>query len=144
LAALTNAIDTVEHAPEGRRNVTLNAEAFGLARFIQNDTLSREEVENGLGAAAEKAGLANQEIKNTLRSAINARERKPREIQQMIRGWHQIVSARNATAAKLVNSGMSLRQVAKQLGVGKDTVRRAVSLDATVAAQGATVTAQKK
>ena len=69
LAALANAADNVKTAPEGARNVTLNLEAYSLARFVQGGTLSHQEIEEGLGAAAAEAGLTAHEIASTLKSA---------------------------------------------------------------------------
>ena len=58
--------------------VTLNKEAFRLARFIESGLLSSDEVRDGLGDGAAEAGLDAHEIPRTLKSGINGRSRKPR------------------------------------------------------------------
>jgi hypothetical protein len=72
-AALRHAAERVARAPAGGRNTTLNAEAFGLGRFIASGLLVGQDVADVLAAAAVDAGLAPREIEATLRSAFAAR-----------------------------------------------------------------------
>jgi hypothetical protein len=49
-----------------------------MATFIPGGALSRQEIEEGLGAGATEAGLDAHEIKHTLKSGIDVSRRKPR------------------------------------------------------------------
>jgi len=73
LAALRNAIMNVANAPEGSRNVSLNREAFSLARFIEKGELTPQQIANALFSAALAAGIPSQEIISTITSALRAR-----------------------------------------------------------------------
>jgi hypothetical protein len=73
LAALRNAVARVAAAPEGTRNSTLNAEAFGLSRLMANGSLAAAEISFAMARAAEQAGLGRAEIRSTLASALRAR-----------------------------------------------------------------------
>lgn len=76
-AALTSACDRVANAPQGQRNDTLNAEAFGVAQLIAGGELSVEALSE-IEAAAHAAGLEPREIAATMRSASTAASAKPR------------------------------------------------------------------
>jgi hypothetical protein len=78
-AALRRAAANVAHAAPGTRNVTLNAEAFALSRFIVAGQLEIAALTTELGAAALYAGLADTEVRATLRSAITAGLKKHRD-----------------------------------------------------------------
>jgi hypothetical protein len=73
-AAVRRAVEHVARARQGERNETLNAEAFGLARFAASGRLDRETLFLSLAAAAEAAGLPRREIVTTLGSALRAGE----------------------------------------------------------------------
>lgn len=77
--ALRGAGLRVYDAHEGVRNDTLNREAFNLARFIAAGLLAREQVEDVLTEAARAAGLPDDEMAATLRSALESglRDGKP-------------------------------------------------------------------
>lgn len=77
-AALTDECANVTHATEGTRNDTLNRARFALARFIDDDLLTAEQITDSLTAAARTAGLADTEIRATLRSATAGAAAKPR------------------------------------------------------------------
>jgi putative DNA primase/helicase len=77
-AALRDEERNVFTAANGSRNHTLNIAAYKLGRLVGGGELSRGEVENVLGAAAERAGLSASEIDKTLRSGIDAGMREPR------------------------------------------------------------------
>lgn len=69
-AALLAAVRHVASAPEGTRNVVLNAEAFALARLPDLDPLT---IRHALSIAARHAGLDHKETFQTITSALNAR-----------------------------------------------------------------------
>jgi len=71
-AALLRSIGEVARAPEGRRNATLNAVAYGLARLI-GPTLGEADIRTALVPAAEAAGLPQHEAEATIASALRAR-----------------------------------------------------------------------
>lgn len=75
-AALSSAATTVAYAPPGMRNLTLNAQAFALARFVANGQLDADTFVLELATAAITAGLGEGEIRATLRSALTAGLRK--------------------------------------------------------------------
>lgn len=72
VAALRRAIERVASAPEGQRNNTLNAETFGLARFLAEGALSPYEVAEGMAHAALASGLPPLEAQRTIASALDA------------------------------------------------------------------------
>lgn len=76
-AAFRKEIDLVREAPEGTRNDTLNTAAFNLHRFIAIGLLDRNEVEEELADAAQDAGLAPKEIRDTIRSGFKGGNRVP-------------------------------------------------------------------
>jgi hypothetical protein len=60
-------------APSGSRNRLLNAEAYRIARLVNEGLLDGQEVADALAAAAFATGLAVREIEATLRNAFRAR-----------------------------------------------------------------------
>lgn len=73
LGALRKAVERVATAGEGRRNDTLNAQAFSLGRFIESGELHASEIAIALAVAASHAGLTAREAERTLASALGAR-----------------------------------------------------------------------
>lgn len=71
-AALTNEIANVQGAGQGMRNHTLNAAAFNLYRFLATGQLQQATIDAALTNAALAAGLGEQEIVATLRSALRS------------------------------------------------------------------------
>lgn len=71
--ALRHAIERVASATTGTRNATLNAETFGLMRFVGEGSLTASEVAEAMAHAGLAAGLDRREIEGTLRSALSAR-----------------------------------------------------------------------
>ena len=71
-AAVRSAVETVARAGEGCRNVTLNRETHGLARFIVTGDLSLRDVVSAMACAAAAAGLSEPEIRATIGSAVRA------------------------------------------------------------------------
>jgi hypothetical protein len=71
-AALRNEVDAMLSATQGTRNATLNRAVFNLGRFVASGEMSETVIEDALADAARKAGLGQQEIAATLRSALKA------------------------------------------------------------------------
>ena len=67
LAALRNRASELERTAEGQRNAELFKAAARCADFV---TLTDDEIETVLSAAAQRAGLEPREIRATLRSGI--------------------------------------------------------------------------
>ena len=76
LAALRHAADRAASAPQGRRNDTLNAETFGLTRFMAEGVLGAAEIATAMAYAGRQAGLLPHEVKGTLTSALAAGMRR--------------------------------------------------------------------
>lgn len=71
--ALRRGIERVATAPEGRRNETLNAETFALARLALDADILAE----AMLAAARACGLPEFEARRTIQSALTARRGRP-------------------------------------------------------------------
>ena len=71
-AALRRAVVRIASTREGSRNDSLNAESFGLARFVREGALSPRELAAALAHAALAAGLPPLEIERTIASALGA------------------------------------------------------------------------
>jgi hypothetical protein len=69
-AAIRNAASRVREAHEGKRNHTLNREAFALAQLAAAGYLAPMEIRDVMREAAREAGLDDFEINNTLDSAL--------------------------------------------------------------------------
>lgn len=78
LAALDSAVQRMRSAGEGRRNKTLNAEAYGLAQLIHTGGISETVIRATLTEAAMQCGLGELEIKATLASGIRGGMESPR------------------------------------------------------------------
>jgi hypothetical protein len=62
------------HTGEGNRNNRLNEAAFSLARFVATGEADPGKLADLLAIAARHAGLPEDEIEKTIRSAFHARE----------------------------------------------------------------------
>lgn len=71
--AVRGAVQAVASAGQGRRNDTLNAETYALARFIPEGHLTAGQIAEAMAAAALQAGLTVPEIEKTITSALRAR-----------------------------------------------------------------------
>ena len=80
LSALQSAVQRMRGAGSGKRNDTLNAEAYGLAQLLHTGHISEWTIRGALGDAASAAGLDNAEIEATLGSAIRAGQASPRDV----------------------------------------------------------------
>lgn len=70
LGAMRSAAAIVRAAKNGTRNLTLNRQAFEVARFVRVSYLTYAELEAAMRSAAQSAGLGEAEIAKTLNSAI--------------------------------------------------------------------------
>lgn len=77
-AALAKEIEAVRTAAPGTRNHQLNKSAFSLGQLVGAAVLTQTEVEYELENAGTQAGLSGVEIKQTLRSGLNAGMQEPR------------------------------------------------------------------
>lgn len=82
--ALLQAADRIATTAEGQRNVTLNREAFALARYVGAGLLSRSDVEQRLIAGGMRSGLSEDETRKTLKSAIDAGILKPAPLPELL------------------------------------------------------------
>jgi hypothetical protein len=72
-AALKSALARIATAPAGQANDTLNQEAYGMARFINEGTLSDGDVRDALMVAARHRAIPMREAMATINSGIKAR-----------------------------------------------------------------------
>lgn len=77
-AALRRAVERVGGAPLGRRNQTLNAEAFGLGQLAGAGLLPPETAALALASAALATGLDRGEVARTIASGLKAGLGNPR------------------------------------------------------------------
>lgn len=74
-------------APDsGNRNNTLNSSAYSLARYLHTGRITETDIINALKPAALSIGLPEHEADNTLKSAMNAGARRPRDIKLTDKG----------------------------------------------------------
>lgn len=78
-AALGRELARVAGTPQGTRNVELNRAAFALGQLCGSGWLDHGEVAAHLLAAAREAGLTEAEARPTIRAALEAGARQPRE-----------------------------------------------------------------
>lgn len=78
LVALEGWEAEVAGAVPGNRNNTLNAAAYRLGQLVAGGELSRQVVEYRLSQAAHAAGLHGAEVRDTIRSGLDAGEEEPR------------------------------------------------------------------
>ena len=78
--ALEREAALVRTAEPGTRNRTLNRAAFNLGQIVAAGLLSRGAVEAELAGAALDCGLPGWEVRSTLKSGLDAGERRPRGI----------------------------------------------------------------
>ena len=78
LAALAGEVDAVARADKGTRNDTANRAAFNLGTLIGAGELLRRDAEEALMGAARVCGLPEEEARATIRSGLDAGEKRPR------------------------------------------------------------------
>lgn len=79
LAALRGETDRVKAAAPGCRNHTLNVAAFALGQLVGAGLLPRPLAEDALTTAGHAAGLSVREVATTVRSGLDAGQRRPRQ-----------------------------------------------------------------
>ncbi|MBG0814176.1 bifunctional DNA primase/polymerase [Planomonospora sp. ID82291] len=79
LAALHGETERVRTAAPGSRNHTLNAAAFALGQLVGAGLLPRPLAEDALTSAGHAAGLPPREVAATIRSGLDAGQRRPRQ-----------------------------------------------------------------
>ena len=79
-AAVRRACAAVAGAAPGKRNSTLNSEAFGIGQLVGAGMLDEEGAIAALAEAAFECGLDAEEITATLASGLRAGMRAPREM----------------------------------------------------------------
>lgn len=79
-SALDKAVAAVCGAADGKRNATLNTEAYTIGQLIAGGVLDEVETVEALRRAAVGAGLSDDEIQKTIKSGIEAGKQKPRGI----------------------------------------------------------------
>jgi hypothetical protein len=77
-AALSNEVRSVQTAPEGLRNNTLNRAAYSLGQIVADGLLVRSDVESSLLYAAMNAGLSERDSMRTIQSGLTAGMNNPR------------------------------------------------------------------
>ncbi len=83
LKAQEQELSKVRSAPEGDRNAQLNRSAFALGQIIGSGLLDFEEAQEELTRAALAAGLEENEVAATIKSGLEAGEKKPRMPKQV-------------------------------------------------------------
>jgi putative DNA primase/helicase len=83
--ALDQELTTLRHASEGQRNTQLNKSAFSLGQIIGAGLLDQTKIQEELIRTAFTIGLQNQEIKDTIKSGIEAGRKKPRMPKQIFK-----------------------------------------------------------
>ena len=81
-AALSYEAELVANAGEGERNDKLNRASFSMGTLIASGQLTQAEVESVLEDAAAQSGLSLVEIRQTIKSGIEAGMENPREVQE--------------------------------------------------------------
>jgi hypothetical protein len=79
-AALVAECEKVSRAAPGTRNHQLNESAFRLGTLVATGVLTPETVVSNLLAASHQAGLGEREIRNTIKSGLNAGLARPRSV----------------------------------------------------------------
>lgn len=86
-AAFDAESDSVANAPQGERNVRLNAAAFNLGRYVSSGKMDENVVQDALYSAAMTCGLPEAEALRTIRSGLDSGKRDPKEIQPHGGSW---------------------------------------------------------
>lgn len=74
---LHRSLDRIASAAPGTRNATLNQQAFSVARWIGAGLLDEAEAIGALYAAGRALGLADPEVRGTIKSGVSAGLRHP-------------------------------------------------------------------
>lgn len=79
-AALADECSVVAGTEEGTRNVRLNLAAFKVGRLVAAGAIDRADAERTLAEAGRRCGLGDAEVAGTIRGAIGAGMRYPRDL----------------------------------------------------------------
>ena len=71
-------LDVLTRTQQGRRNIALNRASFTLGQLVGARLLNRADVEMHLETVALELGLSIVEIRDTIRSGLDAGEAYPR------------------------------------------------------------------
>lgn len=74
---LDRALNAISAAPPGQRNATLNRQAFTVARWIAAGLLDETAAVGALYAAGRALGLADAEVRGTIKSGVLAGVKRP-------------------------------------------------------------------
>ncbi len=75
--SLDRALNAISNAPPGHRNATLNKQAFAVARWIAAGLLHEADAVGALYAAGRALGLADAEVRGTIKSGVLAGSKHP-------------------------------------------------------------------
>jgi hypothetical protein len=76
--ALAREVDTIQRAPEGTRNDTLNRAAFNIGQLIAGGQIHHDDARDALISAAIEAGLTGRETARTIDSGFREGQKHPR------------------------------------------------------------------
>lgn len=92
-AALNAEVEAVRTALKGTRNHTLNTAAFNLGQLVAAGTLSEDDVERELFAAAMECGLGQGETRATINSGLTGSADKPRDLSNVGHNGHDPIGS---------------------------------------------------
>jgi hypothetical protein len=78
--AVERCLEELQQAPQGQRHEALNLAAWNMGRLVGGGLLSREEIEPVLIEAGLALGKGSREVHRTVRQALDAGEKNPREL----------------------------------------------------------------
>jgi putative DNA primase/helicase len=101
----------VSLASEGERNVTLNREAYSLGQLVGGELLDRGDAEEALHAAGSAAGLADREVRATVKSGLDAGMKEPRGMPESVSGdADEVAHHPNGEEARLLETESGLAE----------------------------------
>lgn len=81
--AVVQELDAIRSAKDGQRNAQLNRSSFALGQIVGVGLLDEKEIVTELARAATVVGLAEEEIAATIKSGLEAGQKKPRMPKQV-------------------------------------------------------------
>jgi hypothetical protein len=70
-------LDRLASHREGQRNAALNRETYIVGAYVAHGAIGRSEAERALEAAGLHMGLSRAEVRDTVRSGLNAAATRP-------------------------------------------------------------------
>jgi predicted P-loop ATPase len=113
-AKLAKYADEMRGTAEGGRNDGLNRCAFHMGTMVPRGWIARDLIEQQLGEAAEDAGLEADEVRDTLRHALDEGAKKPHADRFGTATWRDIRDKHGNPASSLANAVIGI----KTLGIG--------------------------